>query len=141
MQKKKKDFDDIMHLAGVLYPEVTDIEKRRELLKKAFKDETVTMFVAEADEKVVGYVKVVAHDEFAKGGRIDYAENLFVMKEYREKGVGKVLMKKVIQNAQEHGSIQIKLITRIDEQNTPAFYEGLGFVKGNAVYMKKNLEK
>ena len=57
--------------------------------------------------------------------------NIFVLEEYRNKGIGKALMKTAIDALKEVGITNIQLDTYNKNSNAIKFYEGLGFEKCN----------
>jgi GNAT superfamily N-acetyltransferase len=56
-------------------------------------------------------------------------EDVFVEEEYRGKGIGKELVKKVIEKAKEFGCYKLIATSRFGRENVHQLYENLGFKK------------
>jgi GNAT superfamily N-acetyltransferase len=56
-------------------------------------------------------------------------EDVFVEEEYRGKGIGKELVKKVIEKAKELGCYKLIATSRFGRENVHQLYENLGFKK------------
>ncbi|MFP5080907.1 GNAT family N-acetyltransferase [Pedobacter sp. JCM 36344] len=63
-------------------------------------DKVWTAFVVEADEKIVGFALYYTRYSTWKGCRL-YLEDFIVTKEYRGRGVGKLLFERVMQEAKD----------------------------------------
>lgn len=71
-------------------------------------------------------------------GTYGYAHDVVVSQAYRGKGLGKMLMEKLIATAKELGCRHIDL-TSNPKRNTHAFYLSLGFVKRDTDCYRKEL--
>lgn len=96
-----------------------------------FDIENFGIFIAEKDEKQIGFmtfavVKALHCREYAM------IEELWVLKNYRNAGVGKLLMKALEQYCTEHGIKRIDVglpgASFRDFDKTNGFYSGCGFV-------------
>jgi GNAT superfamily N-acetyltransferase len=56
-------------------------------------------------------------------------EDVFVEEKYRGKGIGKELVKKVIEKAKELGCYKLIATSRFERENVHQLYENLGFKK------------
>ncbi len=94
-------------------------------------DENVALFVAEAGEKLVGFVHVNVRDTPAfpvfVPRRYAIVEGIVVKSEFQNSGIGRILMDKVQGWAIAKGATTIEL--NVYEFNTSAisFYERLGY--------------
>ena len=90
------------------------------------------IYVAEENEKIVGFITA---EIFKKKAwytvQLGSINNIFVLEEYRNKGIGKALMKTAIDALKEAGITNIQLDTYNRNSNAIKFYEGLGFEKCN----------
>ena len=90
------------------------------------------IYVAEENEKIVGFITA---EIFKKKAwytvQLGSINNIFVLEEYRNKGIGKALMKTAIDALKEVGITNIQLDTYNKNSNAIKFYEGLGFEKCN----------
>lgn len=99
---------------------VSDIEK------EIFENNSAVVFIAEYDSKPVAYsLHFYTFSTFlAKKGI--YLEDLFVLKEYRGKGIGKQLLKNIATEAVKNGYGRVEW--SVLDWNTPAidFYKSIG---------------
>lgn len=88
-------------------------------------DEVATHVLATCAGLPVGTGRLVGHDGFAKIGR------MAVLAEHRRSGVGRALLRKLIELGRRHGHNRFVLHAQV--QAIP-FYEGLGFRSIGAVF-------
>ena len=88
------------------------------------------VLVVEEKEKIVGTAKLLVeqkfHNNFSKMGHI---EDVVVLEEYRGKGIGKLLMKKLIEFGKEKGCY--KIVLNCNQENVE-YYKKLGFIEKGA---------
>ncbi len=90
-----------------------------------------TIFLAQNEEnKAVGVITLVESFAIYAGGHYDIINELYVMPEYRSKGVGKQLLVAVKNIAQKRGWMRIDVTAPEDKkwERTVQFYEREGFV-------------
>ncbi len=93
-------------------------------------------FVAEEDSQILGFAGLAWYDIPSKG-LISWVEEVVVDEKARGKGVGKALMNKVLELADEKGCSQVKLTT--GNPAAKGLYEKLGFIKKEEnCFVKKN---
>ena len=90
------------------------------------------IYVAEENEKIVGFITA---EIFKKKAwytvQLGSINNIFVLEEYRNQGIGKALIKTVIDALKEVGITNVQLDTYNKNDKAIKFYEGLGFEKCN----------
>ena len=90
------------------------------------------IYVAEEKEKIVGFITAeIFKKKVWYTVQLGSINNIFVLEEYRNKGIGKALMKTAINALKEVGITNIQLDTYNKNSNAIKFYEGLGFEKCN----------
>lgn len=100
-------------------------------------DETQVIFVAETENKVVGYIHLVNYD-------VIYADNfknclgLAVDNDYKRNGIGSALLKQAEIWAKENGAVGIRLCSGAERVNAHKFYESQGY---EVTKLQKNLKK
>ena len=67
-------------------------------------------------------------DPFSNGQNIGRLRRFYVDKEYRRKGIGSLLVKKIIEEAKKYYEI---LVLHTDTEQADKFYSSIGFTKGN----------
>ena len=70
------------------------------------------------------YFKPLPISKYYKKG---YISNLFVMKKYRQKGIGKKLVQKAEEWLRKNGAHHATLEIHVDNKSALNFYHGLGF--------------
>lgn len=100
------------------------------LFEKSLAEKTSRIAVVEDEDNIIGFCKIDLHNEY---GKLDY---LFVKKEYRKKGYGKVLMDWAMQLYEKYHvrHIEVKVV---DGNETIHLYEKYGF-KVNAHILVKD---
>jgi ribosomal protein S18 acetylase RimI-like enzyme len=103
--------------------------ERGEILRKVLKDADSELIVSELNGEVVGFIhQIFVLDPF-HGGLNSYIVNLFVEESCRNLGIGSKLVKKVLENAEKKGVIEVHVDTEEDNVSAIRFYEKHGFRK------------
>ena len=79
--------------------------------------EPVFCIVAEREGKVVGFCHYIFHRSTSRLERVCYLQDLFTAPDYRGHGIGRALIMKVYEIAQEEGSKRVYWLTHTT--NTP----------------------
>jgi N-acetylglutamate synthase-like GNAT family acetyltransferase len=103
-------------------------------LPRLVEAEHAEVWVACADEQVIGYLVAFHLLTLFANGVVTEVQELMVDPGWRGQGVGGRLVKTVIQSARARGSAEVTVPTRRAE----AFYESLGFER-TASYLKLEL--
>lgn len=106
-------------------------------LKDMIKDKDILFFVAQEDKKICGYIYGEAsiwYPGYLMGNIVD----LIVGKNHRGKGIGKVLLEKIISSLKKKGCKQIEIQVQIENKNALGLYESLGFKKWK-YHLKKSV--
>lgn len=90
------------------------------------------IYVAEEDGKIVGFITgEVLKKKAWYNVQLGTVNNIFVLEEYRDKGIGKELMKTMMKTLKKDGITNIELYTYANNSKAIKFYEKLGFEKCN----------
>lgn len=114
-----------------------DFAKQKRKIEVVLQDSTQAIFVACADEKVVGYIHLVNYD-------VVYADNyknvmgLAVLKEYRRRGIGTVLLQTAEKWAKENGACGVRLCSGAERAEAHRFYIANGYIEKK---IQKNFRK
>jgi RimJ/RimL family protein N-acetyltransferase len=104
------------------------VEEHQEWIKKIIEHERETMFVAEMNGKVVGWVVFLSQDR----KRMEHTGSIAIMlqKDYRNKGIGKLLISEILSWASQHPVIEkVSLGTFSTNSRAIELYNKLGFVE------------
>ena len=114
-----------------------DLEKQKAKIQAVLNDSTQVIFVAETNNKVVGYIHLVNYD-------VIYADNfknclgLAVDNDYKRNGIGSALLNQAEIWAKENGAVGIRLCSGSERVNAHKFYESQGY---EVTKLQKNLKK
>ena len=103
----------------------TDFENGFEdnYLDKFYVDDSNVIFIAEDNNKVIGFISVINHKDY----KYIYLDDYCVSEEYRGRGIGSKLIDKAFDFAKEHQIDQV--ITHVENANKESieFYKHKGF--------------
>ncbi len=127
----------------VFYPsEINDREKKKWLkeVRKAFKDKTNKIFVAEDSGRLKGYIWANTYilDYLKPKKKAGYICEFFLEKDVRGKGVSAKLMKKALEWFKKQGVEFVTLSVFSKNKRAVKAYKKLGFEEFS-VYMKKRI--
>ena len=114
-----------------------DLEKQKAKIQAVLNDSTQVIFVAETNNKVVGYIHLVNYD-------VIYADNfknclgLAVDNDYKRNGIGSALLKQAEIWAKENGAAGIRLCSGVEREKAHQFYQSQGY---EVTKLQKNIKK
>jgi ribosomal protein S18 acetylase RimI-like enzyme len=110
-----------------------------EVFEKLSKRETDRIFVAEDESRTfVGYLWVGEGSNMLTGLKHGYIYDIFVKKEFRGRGTGKILLEKAQSYCREKGYSRILLRVFMNNVNAIGLYNKMGF-KTEQMHMAKVL--
>ncbi|HXT85257.1 MAG TPA: GNAT family N-acetyltransferase [Verrucomicrobiae bacterium] len=130
-------FDTLSNLS-----EIGDLNKNSERIKEIFKElscnKNFKIIVAEDKEnlKIIGTATLFIEQKFIHdGGKVGHIEDVAIKKGFQNKGLGKEIIKELIEIAKEENCY--KVILDCDEK-VSRFYEKIGF-KRHSIMMRINI--
>ena len=114
-----------------------DLEKQKAKIQAVLNDSTQVIFVAETNNRVVGYIHLVNYD-------VIYADNfknclgLAVDNDYKRNGIGSALLKQAEIWAKENGAVGIRLCSGVEREKAHQFYQSQGY---EVTKLQKNIKK
>lgn len=96
------------------------------MLKRAFDEKQMFLYFAQIDNKIVG-VSGAMIDEFAKMRHRALVISIYVLPEYRNKGIGKVLLETLFDKLEKKGVQQVRLFVETQNEEAINLYKDLGF--------------
>lgn len=92
------------------------------------------------DDKLIGSaMAIICYDLIGECRPFMVIENVIIAKDYRGKGYGSILLKKIEDIAKEHNCYYIMLISNKNRKNSHKFYKKLGYNCDSNVGFKKYL--
>ena len=128
--------------SSFVYPLAKAMATSFEVVKDSFdlsfeeilSDPAAICIVAEKEEEIVGYLIGFDHRAFYANGRVSWVEEVYVLEDLRNQGIGKRLMKEFETWCIERDSKLVALATR----RASRFYEAIGY-EDSATFYKKTL--
>jgi len=100
------------------YGEASDVSRSTSWLKQNLSTGGLHAFVAESDEKFVGFATTMAVPASLRLAHFWQIRDLFVLPEHRRLGVGRALLSSVRSAAMASGAL--RLVLQTEEDNDPA---------------------
>jgi GNAT superfamily N-acetyltransferase len=117
------DSEQVISMIQGILDEIFGEKADRVLLEQGFFSDSGRLFVAEENGKIIGSAGVI---KFESG--IARLKRMYVLKEYRGKGVAQLLYDRAEQFAREKGYTKIILSTYPEMAAAQKFYEKNGFI-------------
>jgi ribosomal protein S18 acetylase RimI-like enzyme len=112
-------------------PVLPDSPELKELWGEIYSNPNWIYLVCEVDGKLVSTCTISLIKNLTRSAR-PYAliENVVTHREYRNKGYGKMVLKKAQDIARDYNCYKVMLMTGSKKEETLKFYESVGFRKG-----------
>lgn len=107
-----------------------EVDYSREEYEELLEESCPVAWIALDGEKIIGMcfgkIEDTSGNTYCKPRRIALIEDMFVLPEYRGKGVATALMEKVMEQAKEKAAVSLELCVWDFNENARQFYEKLG---------------
>lgn len=143
----KATTDDIPRLCELLdhlFEQEVEFSPDKELQSKALKeileDENIgEIFIAKAEDEIIGMVNLLYTVSTAYGGRVALLEDMVIDPGHRGKGIGSVLIEFAMDYLKDQGCHRITLLSDIENCKAHKFYVKKGFKSSLMVPYRKVL--
>jgi GNAT superfamily N-acetyltransferase len=115
-------------------------ETFRKFLEMGFRDPKHHIIVAEEDGRLVGMADFWIYPEFLHGGLVGYLNNLFVRDGRRGRGLGKALIRELMDEARRRGMVAIHVPVKPKNVRAKKLYAEMG-IDEELVMMETRLDK
>jgi ribosomal protein S18 acetylase RimI-like enzyme len=131
------DFDGLIKLLQQLWVD-KEINKEavRTVIEKGLHSENQKYICAIDGEKLVGYCSLTIKNNLWVSANLGNVDELVVDSQYRNKGIGKLLLNKIEAIARQHKCVKIELDSAFHRTAAHEFYERLGFKKRAYLFIK-----
>lgn len=133
---KQSDYEQLMELYNLFVGSDRYSKHDNDSFKKVINNPNNFVFIAENKGKQVGFVTFSVRDVIRYPKQIAELDELFVLPDYREKGVGKQLMQKIEDKAKELNCYRLFIESRYDFKTAHKFYESLGYTNYGYHFIK-----
>lgn len=140
-QTNINDIEDLEVIFS-LYLKFYEVESIRDdnitFLKERVQNSESVIFTAKKDDEIVGFTQLFPTFSSASLKKVYILNDLFVLENYRNQGIAKLLIHQVIEFAKENNCARVSLSTA---RNNPAqfLYEKLGFKESSFKFFNYNL--
>jgi ribosomal protein S18 acetylase RimI-like enzyme len=143
---KESDYLDIKELVKQLYNDLDikdGMEKELKIgkFKNLMKDSELIIYVADINDKVVGYLTINFNKALLDIGTTAIIDELVVHENYRRMGIGKRLVAKAVLRAEELGCSEIGVGTEFENKYAREFYKRCGFAEIGVIFEKHLIKK
>lgn len=123
----KQDLDFVYQIICELENEVLDFELFREILHENISSPKNLYLIAENEKKGVGFISFHTQNLLHHCGLVGEIQEFFIHKNYRGKGIGRQLIEKIIDYADQNNLKSIEVTTNKRRLENVMIYENLGF--------------
>jgi GNAT superfamily N-acetyltransferase len=135
------DLPQLVELLGILFTQEAELSpdpgRQRRALEIILQDPSrARIYVARESWKVIAMAALHFTTSTAEGGKAAWLEDCIVRPERRCRGIGKVLLEYVIEQARAEGALRVMLLTDGDNARAQALYRKMGFTPSSMLAMR-----
>lgn len=124
---KAKDLDFVYKSICELENEVLNFETFKEIFNENISNSNNLYLIAENEIEEVGFISFHTQNLLHHCGRVGEIQEFFINQNYRGKGIGRQLIEKIMQYAEENKLKSIEVTTNRKRVENVIIYENLGF--------------
>lgn len=133
----------VAQLATQLWPD-TELVEMQTHYSDLLKQNQGACFVLRTSSQPIGFIELSIRNDYVEGAEelpVAYIEGLYIASDYRQKGLGQMLVTRAEQWAVQHGFKQLCSDVEIENQLSIRFHEKAGFTEAaRIVCFVKNLD-
>lgn len=129
----KKDAETIVSLIEFLRDQY-DVSVSSAHLENLLSDDRYYLFVATLKEKIVGYAIVFRFPAFTESGFLAYLYDIEVIKNQRNKGIRRRLVREILAELKKDGVTELWLGTSTDNAAGQALFTSTGGIKSGETF-------
>jgi len=118
----------------VFYKQESNVAEARSFLFDKFEHRESVIFLAKTDERIVGFTQLYPSFSSISMQRSWILNDLFVASDYRQHGIGRLLLHKAKEHAVATRAKGLALSTAMDNHVAQSLYESLGYQKDDQFY-------
>lgn len=137
---KRNDLEDLAKLYEQFWGDKSNIEKMDKTFSRMEKNGNYILLGLKIDYNLAGSVMgVICEELYGECQPFMVVEDVIVDKNYRRKGVGRMLMQKLEEIARERNCANIIFVTEAEREDAHHFYSSLGYKLEGYKGFKKTL--
>ncbi len=133
---QKADYDQLMHLYNLFVEDDRYSNKNNDSFEKVLNSPSNYIFVAEEGKQLVGFASFSTRNVIRYPKPIAELDELFVLEEFREKGIGKELLNSIEEKAQALDCYRLFIESNYKHETAHKFYESLGYTNYGYHFIK-----
>jgi len=129
----KRELENIVKLAIMLWPNSSEEELNLHFTKLLDKEDAV-IFLAEEEDQYIGFAHCQLRFDYVEGtdtSPVGYLEGIYVMEEYRKRGIGKELVTYCEEWSRQKGCTEFASDIELDNVDSFNFHLKVGFKEVN----------
>ena len=137
IKAKKENYKEVGFLFDLyrqFYKYKSEIKKSTQYIKERISKKESTIFLCYCDKEPAGFVQLYKTFDSLNINKKLVLYDLYVMREFRKKGIGKMLMNKSKDFALKNKINLIELSTAINNKKAQSLYESLDYVQDKEYY-------
>ena len=137
IKAKKENYKEVGFLFDLyrqFYKYKSEIKKSTQYIKQRIFKKESTIFLCYCDKEPAGFVQLYKTFDSLNINKKLVLYDLYVMREFRKKGIGKMLMNKSKDFALKNKINLIELSTAINNKKAQSLYESLDYVQDKEYY-------
>ncbi|XMB85198.1 GNAT family N-acetyltransferase [Mycoplasmatota bacterium WC44] len=138
---QKHDFDEWFSLVVKLWPG-EEKEEMKDEFNRVLVENDKEVYISIDDNKYIGFINVSTRIDYVEGSEsspVGYVEGIYVLDEYREKGIARKLIEKAKEFSKERGYKELGSDTELTNVLSQEFHESIGFERAEVIvhYIQK----
>ena len=134
---RAKDFDEVVLLLRQLWQDkLLDPKSLRPIFDRALDSDSKTYLCATNGKRVIGFGSFTMKNNLWPEGPLGYVDELVVDSEFRSKGIGAQLLRRLVALARQKGCYRIELDSAFYRKESHRFYKRQGFKRRAYVFSK-----
>lgn len=128
------ELKDIVRLALMLWPDDYSEEEFNVHFMELINNENAVIFLAKEENQYIGFAHCQLRYDYVEGTEtspVGYLEGIYVMKEYRKKGIGKELIGQCENWSREKGCAEFASDIELENVDSFKFHLKVGFKEAN----------
>ena len=134
------DVSALTGLAEKLIPGEAPKSDRIRVLARSLRRSDYSLYVAEEDGRLLGFVDLWVFPDFAHGGKMGIIQNLFVDRTFRRRGIGDLLMRRVTRRAGELKLKELHVWTTFRNRAAISLYRKHGLTR-KSLLLEREFER
>ncbi len=127
----------VMLLEQLWIGKLIDKDGVKKVIEKGLKSDNQIYICATDDEKIIGYCSLTVKNNLWMTANLGNVDELVVDNDYRNRGVGKLLMNEIEKIAKEYDCRRLELDSAFHRIIAHDFYNKLGFEKRAYLFTKE----